>query len=171
MNTRSISVCALLITSGCRESDLPVTKEVLVAKEVKASPKVRLERLIEESGEVTFFGWSGRKHNEGAHFRLTFQKESKVKLDTLGYNFVFAYGSFRLKDDSLIDIAFDQIDAPSADKPGYAADWPLLRLTESGGHLMIHREDGKTAWHMDWPLYPQVTGDLWPISASAKSAE
>jgi hypothetical protein len=165
MNTRSISICALLITSGCRESELPVTEEV------KASPRVRLERLIEESGEVTFYGWNGMQHNGGAHFRLTFQKESKVKLDTLGYNFVFAHGVFRLEEDSLIDIAFDQIDAPPTDRPGYTADWPLLRLTESEGHLLIHREDGKTAWHIDWPLYPEITGDLWPVSASTRSEQ
>ena len=86
MNTRAISICALLITSGCRESELFVTEEV------NESPRARLERLIEESSEVTFYGWNGMEHNGGAHFHLTFQKESKVKLDTLGYNFVFAHG-------------------------------------------------------------------------------
>lgn len=165
MNTRSISICALLIASGCRESELPVTEDV------KVSPGVHLERWIEESGEVTFYGWNGMQHNEGAHFCLTFQKENKVKLDTLGYNFVFASGGFRLEEDSLIHIVFDQTDAPLSDRPGYTTDWPLLRLTESEGHLRIHREDGKTAWHLDWPLYPEITGDLWPVSASIRSDE
>ena len=111
------------------------------------------------------------QHNGGAHFRLTFQKERKVKLDTLGYNFVFAHGSFRWEEDSLIDITFDQIDAPEGDRLGYTIDWPSLRLTELEGHLLVHREDGSAAWHIDWPLYPEITEDLWPASAPTKSAE
>lgn len=134
--------------------------------EVKVSPAHRLEELIDESYEVIFYGWNGMHHNGGAHFRLTFQNERKVKLDTLGYNFVFAHGSYRFEGDSLIDITFDQVDGPSTDRPGYTEDWPLLRLTESEGRLLIHREDGKTAWHINWPLYPEIIGDLWPVSTS-----
>ncbi|WP_435894698.1 hypothetical protein [Oceaniferula spumae] len=130
-----------------------------------------LERMIKENGEVTFHGWNGMERNHTAHFRLTFQKEGKVNLDTMGYNFVFAHGSFRLKDDSLLDITFDQIDAPEIDKRGYTTDWPTLRLTESEGRLQIHREDGSTAWHLDWPLYPMITRDLWPVSTLTNNAE
>ncbi len=135
------------------------------------SPRLHLERLIEERGEVTFYGWNGMEHNGSAHFHLTFQQERKVKLDTLGYNFVFAHGSFRFEGDSLIGITFDRIDAPPDNMPGYKDDWPLLRLSESDGHLRIHREDGETAWHLDWPLYPEITEDLWPVSASSQNAE
>lgn len=143
-----------------------------VIDEVKVSPTVRLEGLIAESGEVTFYGWNGMEHNTGgAHFRLTFQKERKVKLDTLGYNFVFAHGSYRFEEDSLIDITFDQIDAPESDKVGYTTEWPSLRLTESEGRFLIHRVDGVTGWHLDWPLYPDITGDLWPVSSTTRNAE
>ncbi|MGB3117604.1 MAG: hypothetical protein WBE58_02200 [Verrucomicrobiales bacterium] len=165
VKTRSILICALLINSGCGESAPPVIDEV------KVSPTVRLEGLIEESGEVTFYGWNGMEHNGGAHFRLTFQKDRRVKLDTLGYNFVFAHGSYRFEGDSLIDITFEQIDAPESDKVGYTTDWPSLRLTESEGRLLIHREDGGAAWHIDWPLYPEITGNLWPVSTSTRNAE
>ena len=139
--------------------------------EVKVAPRVPLERLIEENGELVFYGWNGVEHNGGAHFRLIFQKEGKVKLDALGYNFVFAHGSFRLGEDSLIDINFVRIDAPELDRLGYTTEWPSLRLTELEGRLLIHREDGGTAWHIDWPLYPEIVGDLWPVSASTQTAE
>jgi len=165
VKTRSILICALLINSGCRESAPPVIDEATVV------PSVRLEELIEENGEVTFYGWNGMEYNGGAHFRLTFQKERKVKLDTLGYNFVFAHGSFRFEGDSLVDITFDRVDAPPDNVAGYKDDWPLLRLSDLDGHLRIHREDGETAWHLDWPLYSEITEDLWPVSASTQNTE
>ena len=132
---------------------------------------MRLERLIEDSREVTFYGWNGMQHNEGAHFRLTFQKEGKVKLDTLGYNFVGAYGSYRLEKGALIQIAFTGIDAPKSDKTGYTTDWPVLRLSELDGRFLIHRADGSAAWHLGWPLYPQIMGDLWPASTAMERAD
>lgn len=155
-----------LIATGCGESEPPVVEKVRV------SPKDRFEDVIKESGEIAFFGWDGMEYNGGAHFRLTFQQEGKVNLDTLGYNFVFAYGTFRFEGDSLIAIKFDRIkEAPPDNIRGYKEDWPLLRLSELDGHLRIHREDGETAWHLDWPLYPEITGNLWPISASTQNAE
>ncbi len=165
MYTRLILICALLIISGCRESDAPVSDDA------ELSPEICIERLIEERGEITFYGWNGMEHNCGAHFRLTFMKERKVKLDTLGYNFVFAHGSFDVEGDSLINITFDNINAPELDKLEYTTNWPSLRLTKYESRLLIHREDGATAWHIDWPLYPEITGDLWPISASIRNTE
>jgi hypothetical protein len=161
---RSLLVALLPALVGCRE-DYPPS-----AAEGEVSAGLRLERQIESGGDITFNGWNGRNCNLGAHFRLSFMRGHRVRLDTLGYNFVWASGHYRVEDGSRIVIVFERHDASKRDALGYEANWPMLRIKESRGYFHLYREDGKRAWHLDWPLYPEIMQDLWPLRVTIQGA-
>ena len=157
-------MCALTLI-GCSEPKAPKKDEA------KITPVSVLEESIQKHGEIIFYGWSGRRSMEGAHFRLIFRKKQVVKIDILGYNFAAATGYYTTTDDGLIEIKFDRFDAPKDNITGYTIEWPLLRLRQEHEELLVYRDDGKTDWHIDWPLYPEVVNNVWPARTMNANAE
>jgi len=157
MNIRLTFTFGLLFISGCRGAAVPE------AEGNNTSPRTHLERLIKKSGEVRFHGWNGTEHNESVYFHMSFLKDSNVKLEVFGYNVDFVSGSYSFVDDATIKVTFTNQD--------YIDDWPLLRLTEEGGDLLISRDDGKTGWHINWPLSPEAIQDIWPARTLIETTE
>ena len=164
MNIRLAFTFGLLFISGCRDA-------AVLEGEENTSPRTHLERLIRKSGEVRFYAWNGTQHNQSAYFHMSFLKDNNVELEIFGYNVDFVSGSYSFVDDATIKITFNRYDAPPDTELGYTNDWPLLRLREEGGDLLISRDDGKPAWHINWPLYPEIVDDVWPARTLTENTE
>lgn len=158
MFSKYIFTASVLAFHGCRSA--PPEKE-----EKNDSVKYYFEKYVEQEGSVVFNGWNGEGVKDGNHFRLRFLNNKSVTLDMLGVNFVNISGEYNFTSDELIEIRFMKSDLPKSSERGYTIDWPLLRLEKQSDYFLIYRDDGKTAWHLDWPLPNSVAENVWPARA------
>ena len=149
----------ILVISGCRKH------KALRTQDVKIKAEVQLARALEKHEKLVFYGWNGERNNGGCHFRINFLKGGKVAIDILGYNFDMLSGTYCFNDDGSMKISFNRFDVPESSKLEYTTNWPLLKLSQDRGDLLLQRADGETAWHIDWPLHPSVVQNVWPARA------